>query len=498
MKLITKMTHIEAHNFFLKAHNYFYLDLPLYYNFQPLLDDINKKMKNKQIHDVVNKKNDGKNDSPKNYENINYKILNNKDGKYAWRPIEIIHPVLYICLVNNICNENNWNVIRKRFKDFNKNKNIICCSIPVDSKQTKSNVKSTILHWWNEFEQRTISLAIEYEYMTCTDISNCYSSIYTHSIPWALHTKQCAKNNRDDKKLIGNIIDKGIQDMSYGQTNGIPQGSVLMDFIAEMILGYADELLSKRLEELKIEKYKILRYRDDYRIFSNNNYEIDVILKNLTEILSELNFKLNSQKTKYTSDIITNSIKKDKLYRFENPIYDNLNLQKKLFIIRNYGIDFPNCGSLSVLLTNVYHKDIKILTKRPNNFEQLISIVTDIMYSNPRTYAICSAILSYLLKFTNIHKKENILDSILTKFDKIANTDYLDIWIQRITIPTNKNKRYSSLLCQKIYTSNNIWNSSWLNMTINEDSIIDKKVLDCLSDTILEEEVDKFTAPYDI
>jgi hypothetical protein len=32
--------------------------------------------------------------------------------------------------------------------------------------------------------------------------------------------------------------------MNNGQTNGIPQGSVLMDFIAEMVLGYIDECLS--------------------------------------------------------------------------------------------------------------------------------------------------------------------------------------------------------------------------------------------------------------
>jgi hypothetical protein len=33
--------------------------------------------------------------------------------------------------------------------------------------------------------------------------------------------------------------------MNFSQTNGIPQGSVLMDFIAEMVLGYIDERLSQ-------------------------------------------------------------------------------------------------------------------------------------------------------------------------------------------------------------------------------------------------------------
>src|SRR5438132_4159928 len=37
-----------------------------------------------------------------------------------------------------------------------------------------------------------------------TDISRFYGSIYTHSIPWALHTKFVAKQRRRDYTLLGN------------------------------------------------------------------------------------------------------------------------------------------------------------------------------------------------------------------------------------------------------------------------------------------------------
>ena len=40
--------------------------------------------------------------------------------------------------------------------------------------------------------------------------------------------------------------------MRYGQTNGIPQGSVLMDFISEMVLGYIDKLLEEKISNIKI------------------------------------------------------------------------------------------------------------------------------------------------------------------------------------------------------------------------------------------------------
>ncbi len=43
-----------------------------------------------------------------------------------------------------------------------------------------------------------------------------------------------------------------------------------MDFIAEIVLGYADTLITTEIKAAKILDYKILRYRDDYRIFVNS------------------------------------------------------------------------------------------------------------------------------------------------------------------------------------------------------------------------------------
>src|SRR5699024_1602566 len=152
------------------------------------------------------------------------------------------------------------------------------------------------------------------KYVIHSDITDCYGSIYTHSISWALHTKKEGKKkeNRNNDSLIGVVIDNHLQDMSYGQTNGIPQGSTLMDFISEIVLGYVDLLLSKRLCDLKIEEYKILRYRDDYRIFTNDSYEAEQITKELAEILSSLGLRLNADKTEASDDIIKSAIKPDK------------------------------------------------------------------------------------------------------------------------------------------------------------------------------------------
>lgn len=390
------MSNDDAKLFLLKNKSYFSLDLPPYFDFNNLLLSIDNKLKGKNLRDFYK---DNKTIPPKKCENVNYKILNNKDGKFDWRPFEIIHPALYVYLVNEICEKDNWKKINERFKLFQKNKKIVCCSIPCESSNKKMDKKDTILNWWNTFEQKSIAMSLKFNCMAKTDITNCYGSIYTHSIAWAIETKEIAKKNINDTSLLGNQIDKIIQDMSYGQTNGIPQGSILTDFIAEIVLGYADEQISRKINENKIKDYSILRYRDDYRIFAQNEIDLNLILKIITEVLSELNFKLNTQKTSITDDIITNSIKKDKANILVNNYIVLNNIQKSLFNIRAFSLIYPNSGSLLKLLTEMFEQQIKPLKKRPKNVEQIISILVDIMYRNPKTYNLCVLILSVIFSF---------------------------------------------------------------------------------------------------
>jgi RNA-directed DNA polymerase len=74
--------------------------------------------------------------------------------------------------------------------------------------------------------------------------SDCYGSLYTHSISWALHGLEDSKNRKGKNPLLGDKIDFHIRAGRYGQTNGISQGSVLMNFVAEVVLGYVDEQIN--------------------------------------------------------------------------------------------------------------------------------------------------------------------------------------------------------------------------------------------------------------
>lgn len=472
LKSLIELTHVEAREFFLKKERYSDIDLPKYFNFQPILNALSE---DRNIDKLPL-------DKAKKLNNVNYKLLTNKDGKYAWRPLQLINPVIYVNLINLITKEFNWNLITNRFKRFQKNENIKCYSLPLVNFGKEKNHKAvSIINWWQQIEQKSLELSLEFDCLMNTDISDCYSSVYTHTIPWALHGEKVIKNDflnpsTPKKKFLGNDIDRRIQSMQFSQTNGIPQGSAIMDFIAEMILGYADAKLTFKIKNYnrkesknKIEDYHILRYRDDYRIFATNQQTLVKVAKLLTETLFELNFKLNSQKTYVSDNIVRDVIKPDKLYWNESKQVAS-SLQKQLFLIHTLSEKHPNSGSLTTALTNfLENKVYPIKIFKEENSKVLISILVDIAYKNPRTYPVITAILSKILSL-EIDKNvvDSILNSIENKFDKIPNVGHLQVWLQRLTLKTDRTETYTEELCKKVSEENlRIWNIDW----VSEQSI---------------------------
>lgn len=501
MKRILDFSHTDARRFFLKEESYYNFDLPKYFVFQKLLEKISQEIQEKPLSDYYGTHLDAsrkrKPTRPCDYENVNYRLLNNKDGKFAWRPFQLVHPAIYVSLVHEISKEENWNVIVSRIEEFKRNSSIRCLSLPVESDDELSDKATAVSNWWHSVEQGSIELSLKYQYIAHTDISDCYGSIYTHSIAWALHTRESAKNSRNDKNLIGNVIDSYIQDMSFGQTNGIPQGSVLMDFIAEIVLGYADLELSQKIFSSSIHDYEILRYRDDYRIFTNNPQDGDLILKLLTEVLVDLGLKLNSQKTLASDNVIINSIKQDKLdwIKSQNKI---ANLQGHLLLIHDFSCKHPNSGSLSKALDKFFDR-IRRLRNNRDDILVLISILVDIMFKNPRVYPIGAAILSKFLSLINSdEEKIRILNEIIGKFRLLPNIGYLEIWIQRIVLKTGLEINFEESICKKLNDTNILlWNSDWLNNNklkqfINNCSIVDQTIIEEMDEVMEKEEVSLF------
>lgn len=490
----------KAKEYFLKEENYSNINLPKYFHFQQLLTNLDKKLKNSKLSDFYI---DSKM-PPSIYDNVNYIIYNNKDGCYAWRPLELLNPVIYVALVNYITQKDVWELIKNKFNEFQKNKNILSKGIPVLKSYKKNQQASQVITWWEEVEQLSIEQALEYSYLYSTDITDCYGSIYTHTISWALHTKNIAKNR--DNNLEGNYIDYLIRLMTNNQTNGIPQGSVLMDFIAEIVLGYGDFLLSEKLEAAQIKDYKIIRYRDDYRIFVNNSQDGSNIIKHITEVMIELGFKLNASKTQKAEDIIEGAIKQDKLYCFSHlqeldcKCLNIGNLQKQLMRIYDFSKKFPNSGALQKLLTQ-YSKNIKF-EKDDKNIVPIISIAFSIAYNNPRVYPTIAAIIGKSISYiTDIEKRCNIILKIKKKLEEKPNTEYMEIWLQRIIFNDSYFEEYNSSICKLAKNDQlpPIWNIAWtkepIQNIVKQNPIVDYDILNSLDSDIREDEIDIFYYP---
>ncbi len=125
-----------------------------------------------------------------------------------------------------------------------------------------------------------------------TDVTRFYHSIYSHSIPWALHGKATAKANHSFT-LAGNRIDRALRNCRDRQTIGIPIGPDASLIIAELILSEVDVTLAATIPGLRG-----LRYVDDYEIAFESHDHAEQAVGHLQETLANFELELNPRKTR--------------------------------------------------------------------------------------------------------------------------------------------------------------------------------------------------------
>lgn len=147
-----------------------------------------------------------------------------------------------------------------------------------------------MLHY-RDLTRRRISATSLCDVVLHADVSRCYPTIYTHSIPWALHGKSRAKASMRSATLLGNKIDKAIRDGQRGQTLGIPIGPDTSLLIAEIILARVDREMKKHLS-------KSYRWFDDYTIGFASESSARSGLAELERCLSNYELQLGSEKSR--------------------------------------------------------------------------------------------------------------------------------------------------------------------------------------------------------
>lgn len=203
------------------------------------------------------------------------------------RSLGIPNPITQLSLASTI--DQNWDAIHKHCEQ-----SALSLTCPTKTLSNSSPRACEPLGKLGIRPQRRISARSTKRRMIRADVSSFYHSIYTHSIPWALHGKTQAKKNRSNS-LYGNTIDKHVRNTQYGQTVGIPIGPDTSLVIAEAILTSVDLSLSERFS-----KISGFRYIDDYEINCSSEQEAQDVLGNLEECLAHYELRLNPLKTHIT------------------------------------------------------------------------------------------------------------------------------------------------------------------------------------------------------
>lgn len=151
----------------------------------------------------------------------------------------------------------------------------------------------------------------KYDAMVQIDVSKCFDSIYTHSLPWAVLGKDQTKFSLGESKFtFGGQFDALMQNLNHKETNGIVIGPEFSRIFAEIILQSVDvELVAKLAHgENLVHKvdYEIFRYVDDFFVFYNKESTQIKIFEVLQELLKSKKLSINTAKIKrYQKPIIT-------------------------------------------------------------------------------------------------------------------------------------------------------------------------------------------------
>lgn len=132
-----------------------------------------------------------------------------------------------------------------------------------------------------------LDFSIGKRYVVKTDISQCFSSIYTHAIPWAIVGKDEAKSERT--KGWHNRIDWFCRNMRNGETHGLMIGPHASNLLSEIILTSVDKELKKN--------YEYIRHIDDYICYVDTYANAEAFLRDLNIELRKFDLLLNNRKT---------------------------------------------------------------------------------------------------------------------------------------------------------------------------------------------------------
>jgi hypothetical protein len=142
-------------------------------------------------------------------------------------------------------------------------------------------------------------------YILRADISQFYPSVYTHSVPWAFHSKEAAKKDRkkNSTTVFFNELDYHLRNCQDGQTRGLLVGPDCSRIVAEIVACAVDDIITSSSSKLIVGG---IRHVDDYSIGVRSEADAALVLTNLRNALNEFELLPNDEKTRILSAVVPN------------------------------------------------------------------------------------------------------------------------------------------------------------------------------------------------
>ena len=224
------------------------------------------------------------NDKPKDF--IRYSSMRNINIP---RPMAIPEPFAYANQAKAL--SDNWTKLKNHFRDKTLNNSFKISRIHLRKLEKRSELFEMNYKNFSKDGDPEQDIIIKSKYVALADISNCFPSVYSHSISWALVGKTIAKSKSNDRNEWFNQIDFHTRNLKHGETNGVLIGPHSSNLISEIILVAVDNELVKH-------DFKFIRNIDDYTCYVDSHEESDRFFLCLSEELKKYELSLNSKKSK--------------------------------------------------------------------------------------------------------------------------------------------------------------------------------------------------------
>jgi len=172
------------------------------------------------------------------------------------RDLSIVNPIAEFHVAKLIAD--NWVAIRKHLKS--------CDFGAAALNITGGEQRAVAAPDFRLIALRQAEISASYDHVLIADVSRFYGTLYTHAIPWALHSKAWAKlhlNTQPYAASLGARLDKAVRKGNDNQTIGIPVGPDSSRIISEIVAVSVDAQLR---EKLKLSSRCTLRNVDDWYI----------------------------------------------------------------------------------------------------------------------------------------------------------------------------------------------------------------------------------------